>query len=1178
MKKHEIVCFNGKIVQTRLFNRNKDEYDIKNFLSAEKENINKILLKNNKKKSKVIFNLKITLVKQDGENIKYFQKTIENDPFIIRKFTEKKFKKILKEQGNKFLSKIDDFNEQGSNWSLGSINFLEVYKCVYNSLKGSSGNFHYPDFIKNKRACVDPQTKIRENKTCFLDCLHIYFYLKDHPKHSAYKAKNLSKLKREIINRKYNLKFNLKDMPMSLDRLKKFEKQNKMISLFVYGVDEEEKEIYGPVYTTVNQSQENVIHLLFLENNDENHFMLIKDLSRLLKSQISKHKAKIHLCHMCFTKFHSIKSLKTHQVNGCEKTIRSIPDKGTKIFFKNISNQLPVPFNIFADFECFVTPFDFVKNNPESSFSVPIQKHIPFAYSFLFDCYFDNQLNEFYCHVMKEKNENVAKTFVEDIMGKIKQFYEKYILNPKYTELKVSKKERKSVFKKNINFPCVICGGPLGYDTKQIVIDHCHFTNNINGLAHNFCNLQYKIKKEVNVFFHNHARYDIHLYIEELCKYENNSKLNIIAKTSETYLTLSKTITLSNGSQIQVNFKDSLSFLSESLESLADNLLECEFINTKDKRWNLFPNENIDENMLRKGLLPYNFIQNLESLDFPGLPPSEWFSKGLNKGVISESELIFAHKLFFYYQCKTLRDYLIIYLKFDVLILSDAFNVFRETCLSKNTHGLDVSHYVSISHFSFDAMLKNTGIELELLHDSDMVDFIKKGIRGGISQCSIKHLEAQNMFTHPNDDIEDPSFILYLDFNSLYGLSMLQFLPTSEFEWLNENELTSFTRDKILSLSDEEEIGYIFEANVQYPNNLHDLHNNLPFLPESIKIKNTSRLCATLYDKKNYVVHYRNLRQALEHGLHLEKIIRGLKFKQSPFLRDFVTLNTNLRINAPTKARSNAFKLCINGCFGRFLLNKDKYTNFHLKTHFENDSRKFGISHYINSPLFKRLIIFNENLIGIESYKKTIKFDVPIIVGFCILESSKFKLYDFYYNYIMKRFPRSELAYVDTDSYIFKTYSNNIFEDLKNDIKNDKIFFDNSNYSDSVLEKYDFNKQLNKNKLGAIKDELGGEIIKSYTGLSSKVYAISTLKNDEMIKKCKGISRDIVQKKISRQDYLNCVYNKDLNIILEQKIIQSKKHVLYTEIVNKVGLTSKDTKRHLLEDRIHTLALGHKNI
>ncbi|KAJ8981066.1 hypothetical protein NQ317_003953 [Molorchus minor] len=170
-------------------------------------------------------------------------------------------------------------------------------------------------------------------------------------------------------------------------------------------------------------------------------------------------------------------------------------------------------------------------------------------------------------------------------------------------------------------------------------------------------------------------------------------------------------------------------------------------------------------------------------------------------------------------------------------------------------------------------MLKLTKVELELLTDIDMIHFLKKGIRGGISQCSERKHIANNQFL-PNYNPDEPtSFITYLDATNLYGHSISQALPTGGFIWLSQKEIDNLD---ITSISDNNNEGYIFEVDIHYPQELHDSHADLPFLVETIIPPNSQsklpKLIPNLNDKKLYVVHYRTLKQAVSNGLVITRI------------------------------------------------------------------------------------------------------------------------------------------------------------------------------------------------------------------------------------------------------------------------------------------------------------------
>ena len=171
----------------------------------------------------------------------------------------------------------------------------------------------------------------------------------------------------------------------------------------------------------------------------------------------------------------------------------------------------------------------------------------------------------------------------------------------------------------------------------------------------------------------------------------------------------------------------------------------------------------------------------------------------------------------------TMGDYHDLYLKTDILLLADLFEKFIKTCL--DYYGLDPCHCFSSSGLSWDAMLKMTGIKLDLISDIDMHLFIEKGMRGGVSYISKKYSKANNRYIKSYDNSEESKFIMYLDANNLYGWAMSQYLPYSEFEWLNKTEISRFC---FSSISENSFVGYILEYDLEYPDELHNLNTDYP--------------------------------------------------------------------------------------------------------------------------------------------------------------------------------------------------------------------------------------------------------------------------------------------------------------------------------------------------------------
>ena len=149
-----------------------------------------------------------------------------------------------------------------------------------------------------------------------------------------------------------------------------------------------------------------------------------------------------------------------------------------------------------------------------------------------------------------------------------------------------------------------------------------------------------------------------------------------------------------------------------------------------------------------------------------------------------------------------------------------------------------------------------------------MLLMIESGIRGGIATISNRHAKANNEYMRAEFlPAEESKFISYLDANNHYGWAMSKQLPTSGFEWMTDNEL-----------DDWEYLSCSLEVDLEYPENLHDLHNDNPLAPKRVKFGNIEKLIPNLNNKTNYVVHYANLKLYESLGLKITKIHKGIKF------------------------------------------------------------------------------------------------------------------------------------------------------------------------------------------------------------------------------------------------------------------------------------------------------------
>lgn len=917
-----------------------------------------------------------------------------------------------------------------------------------------------------------------------------------------------------------------------------------MVENWVENSDQAENHLYVDECVVAKKRK-----LEILSMKPKRHFAWIKNLSRLLSRQVSRHNGAIFICDRCCCYLSSNEKLKKHEVE-CEKVNKcriKLPSPTTEnqkfdnsykiVKFKNFSNKEEVPFVVYADFESLLVKVDNDANK--------LHEHKPLSVGYYFKCRYDDSKSYYRYHVGEDSANwlmqelKIIAENVEKIMDEIK-------------DLEPLTPEQEKQFRNARN--CHICELPFE-DGDERVLDHSHLTGKARGFAHNSCNLNYKDSRTIPVIFHNLTGYDGHFLINEVANCFEG-QVDLIPLTKEKYISFTKHI---KGCRIKLRFIDSFRFMNTSLDKLARNMKELKIVK---KGFPEASSEKIDL-LSRKGVFMYEYIDSIEKLNEKKLPPSEDFYSKLNGCHISPEDYQHAQEVWNAFGCETILDYLLLYMELDIRMLADIFEEFRDN--SMIAYGLDAAHYFTAPGLAYDAMLKLTGVKLELLDDIEMLTFVERGIRGGISQCSNRFSEANNKYMNNYKENEESKYIMYFDINNLYGFAMTKPLPKGGFRWLSDDELRYFDLDRL----DENFFkGYLLEVDLEYPEDIHEIHKDLPFCPEHIAPPGSKqkKLLTTLFDKEKYIIHYMYLKQALKNGLKLKKIHRVLEFDQECWLKDYIDLNSRLRQLATSEFEKTFYKLMNNSVYGKTMESVKNRKDVRLITKWDG---RFGAEALISKPNFHACSIFNEDLIAVEMDKLQIYMNKPIYIGLCVLDISKTVLYEFHYEFAKKQLDAEyKLLYVDTDSLLYEIKCEDAYDIMKKNIHR----FDTSDYPPENPYQMPL---VNKKKPGLMKDECNGRIITKMIGLRSKMYTLQ-VENEDFIKKIKGIKSSVVKSTITSSHFEDCLFNSNL-IRRDQCTIRSRYHKLYTEKSNKLALSPYDDKRYLIKNSTDTLPWGHKD-
>ena len=423
----------------------------------------------------------------------------------------------------------------------------------------------------------------------------------------------------------------------------------------------------------------------------------------------------------------------------------------------------------------------------------------------------------------------------------------------------------------------------------------------------------------------------------------------------------------------------------------------------------------------------------------------------------------------------------------------------------------------------------------------------------------------------------------YFDANNLYGYAQCQPMPVKKFQWVSEEEISKMTVESILSMTNDQETGFIFEVDLYYPKKLHKAHSSFPLAPEHLNISQndlspyakkcrhiltkkktykSKKLCATFNERKNYVVHYRNLQTYLKLGMKIKKIHKILSFDQEAFLKKYIDTCTLLRKNSKTDFGKRLWKLFANSVFGKFIESTRNYLNVKF-AHNEKAAER-----YISQPNFNSFKIISEDLVIIFQKQAAVYLNKAYPIGFTILERAKDFMFTEYYTKIKPILNKSGcdvwVLMSDTDSLCLALKSNDSSFDC---VKKINKMIDFSNYSPTSAQ---FSNK-HESKLGYWKDELKGAKMTEFTGLRSKTYAFK-VENKDFQSKCKGVSK-AYRKTIQYDSFKKC-----LQAITEHSIkqvnIRSKSHIVQTLELEKLCFSSFDDKRYLFDCGVHSVPYG----
>lgn len=1133
--------------------RGKIKFDVELYMISREKVWERTLKMSLKKHTSIKYDLKLVVcLRKTQDNVNIFTKPCFRAPNKII-LSENEIMGTVQQSKENILNSYDTFMKDGSGWVLDNVEFSEItiYKYKRNDFGGGWAknprivyNLLPKKFERAKNKSLITFRPTKDNK-CFLHCIAAGIHT---PVKNA--RPNDIKTYQKVIE-----SFNTTGItfPTTLRQISTFESNNK-ITINVVGLNKSENPYF--MYKSCKTFEPRVN--LLLHNK---HFHLIKGWNPFLLTS----KNKTQLCQIC-GKLTKSKVIKNDIV--CDKcktsTIHenvSFPEKGKKQQFTNYNKTVLTPFFFVCDIE---TVLGEVQDDDSKTKSKKKKIHKPIAIGIYKKCIDDTfSFKKPKVHLGEDCIEKFYDTMSKELVA-IEDF-----LSTTNHKIDMSMNDEHDFVKSE---QCYVCRVNFVSNNLKKMRDHDHYLpkNNYRGAICNSCNLNRTDSRiSTPCFFHNASRYDIHFLIKKLNILHGKNPANLIAKTSETIMCMQ----LFNKKLV---IYDSFNHLSCSLATLVEQMKNSQKQFTVTEKCFNYDDTAISL-LTRKGIFPYNFLDNQAKLySTTQLPEKELFYDSLKETHITDEDYEHAKKVWKFFKCTNLADYMKIYLLTDVTLLTDVLINYRTFFYSQ--FKLDGLQYISSPSFSYDCMLRFTEAQIDFIYSQDIFKYLKKAMRGGVSNVPTRFAEANNPMMMNYDDSKPTTYLIYLDCNSLYSSVMTKKLPVRNLKW-KYNKSEEWVKEKIKNYHSNKKLGYFIECDLEYPIKIHDKTKDLPLAPEHIKITKNMlspyclklaqrynismdsmpKLISTQYDKLNYVCHIENLQFYLKQGMILKKVHKILQFEQEAVFEPYIKYCVEGRKKATHPDEKLMYKTMANSIFGKCLVNPEKR---HLTKILTNEEK---VLRAISNVRFKHANVITPNIVQLESFKVRNVINSPYFIGVAILELSKLHLFQLHYDHFVRRFGTTNLKLLmtDTDSLLYSIKTPNVYQELS-----EMNVIDFSNYPET----HQFYSKKNKGKLFYLKDESSARVIQAFCGLRSKSYSIKYVDQTQ-----KTVGKGIPRFKlcgITHEDLKQCLFSGDRAEVNTEQF-RSYKHTMFTINAKKIALSPFDNKRYVCGGGIYSLPYGH---